>query len=505
MGRQIHIFVIAITILIAISCYTFTLADENTKQVRLGVYVRSGFDACLDEWTPVANYLTRTIPGYHFSIIPLASREDVFNALEKKQIDLLAANAAIYVCTEQRFRATAICGMIRSGDPSGHDCTGCLIRRADRNDLANLYDLSSARLSAVKLWSFSGWIMQWQLLRQHKIDPLRNDSPVLYEGTHQEVIHSVLDGDADVGAVATDILNQQIKSGEVDPKSLWVFNRQGEAIAIEKSVVASTRSYPDWVLARTPAMPNSLAEKVFNSLMSFDRDLSTDSETSIVAWTVPQNYQLVRDTLRDLMGADYAYADTMSPHRRFATSGLVQAILSAVTFALAIIFFIAWRHIRRRNSNAREELRIVHAELNEVRASKNLIETILTKVKCGMDIINEKNEIIYVTPGIEHRYGPWRGKRCYEYYWGSSVPCKHCTKRAASEHRKEDPYIGSCHVTLKTDHHPIGGPSGTESESKLLQVPFYDENGQWLYARVHLPPESSIENIETENMIIIQR
>ena len=445
------------------------------------------------------------IPSCHFSIIPLASREDVFSALEQKKIDLLASNAAIYVCAEQRYKTTALCGMLRKDDLSGHDCTGCLIRRSDRNDLASLHDLGSARISAVKPWSFSGWIMQWQLLRQHKIDPFRNDYPVLYEGTHQEVIRLVIDGGADVGAVATDILEQQIKSGAVDPKSLFVFNRQGEAVAIEKGIVASTKAYPDWVLAKTITMPNLLAKKVSKSLMSFDRVLSTDEETYKIAWTVPQNYQLVRDTLSDLIGKDYAYADTMSSSRRFARSGLVQTIISIVAFFIAIILFVALQRIRRHYRDVREELRVVRAELNDVRASKNLIETILTQVKCGMDIVNEKNEVIYVTPGIEHRYGPWRGKRCHEYYWGSSAPCKHCTKRAANEHRKEaDPYSGSCHVTLETDSHPIGEPSGAESQGKLLQVPFYDENGQWLYARVHLPPENSLEKIDTENMIILQ-
>lgn len=505
MSGQTHIFVITTTLLVAI-CTTPMPADAKFETIRIGAYVRSGFEACMERWTPMATKLEQDIPGHRFVIVPLASREDIFHSLKEKKIDFLIANPAIYVCVEERFGASALCGMTSKSDPSGRDSTGCLIRKSDRNDLQKIEDLQDSQLSAVKPWSFTGWITQWQTLKQHHVDPLQDMPPISYEGTHEEVIQAVLNGTADVGAVANDILQRQIEAGKIDPNSLWVFDTKGDAVPVKNGIAeASTTAYPDWVFVKAAKTQDSLAEQVQKSLLAFDRDLQSREDNIAFAWTIPQNYQSVRETLRNLIGPDYAYVETFEASR-LSLPGLVDAIIIALSFILTIVFLVAWRHARSRENHVQQEMETIRAELNEVRASKHLIETILTKVQCGMDIINESGEIVYATPGIEHRYGPWRGKRCHEYYWGASSPCKHCTKRSAQEHRKNaDPYSGSCHVTLQKDTHPIGDPSEEESQGKLLQVSFYDKNGRWLYARVHLPQEQTLVKLKTNGMPTIDK
>jgi ABC-type phosphate/phosphonate transport system substrate-binding protein len=477
--------------------------NEKPKPVRIGVYIRTGFEPCLDNWEPTAASLTQANPGYQFTILPLATREDVYEHLEHKRVDFLIVNPVVYLCTEQRFGTSVLCGM--TNRDTGPTYTGSLIRKADRDDLATIKNLRSTRFSAVKPWSFSGWIMQWNVLDSQKINPVNDLTQVQFEGTHLDVIQSVLDGVADTGAVGTDILKQQITAGKLDPDSLFVFDREGKAVPLTSDVLATTEAYPSLVFAKAATASDELAQSVSRTLLETSSDPSSSTSTS-ATWTIPQNYQKVRDRLDDLIGPNYAFATEMIPKRHTTMTIPIEVIvIVAIALILGVILLIAWQRARKREDSTEERLRIIRSELQEVRASKNLIETILTHVQCGMDVVNEANEIIYATPGLEHRYGPWHGKKCHEYYWDSTNPCAHCKKRLASEHRQsKEPYAGSCHVTLQEDHHPIGGgPPSKDAKQKLLQVPFYDENGQWLYARVHLPPDIAQETTDTE-MVLVQ-
>ena len=483
--RQIQIFVIALTLLVVGYGDVVKSAAEKPKLIRVGVYIRTGYQPCLEELTPMADRLGRANPGYEFVLVPLATREDAYVHLERKEIDFLLADSAIYACTEVRFGTSALCGMLNGSSP---DYTGSLIRKADRSDLTDLQDLRSKRMSAVKPWSLSGWLMQWNVLEEQKIDPL-DDLTVQFEGTHLDVIQAVLDGTADAGAIGTDILRAQIESGAVDPKSLWIFDRKGKAVPLTSDSLVSTEAYPFLVFAKSATTTDEFAQKVLKDLMFFEDKPTVPTDR--IKWTVPQNYEKVRDLLRKLMGADYAYTTKMI-HKEsgFLTVTVELIIVTCIALVLCVFLFVAWLRAKGRENIAQERLRIIRSELEEVRASKNLIETILSRVKCGMDIVDEKNEIIYVTPGLEHHYGPWHGKKCHEYYVGSSTPCEFCRKRDASEHRKpKESNKNYSPVTYQEDPHPIGNFCMQDNLGKLLQVPFYDENGRWLYARVHFPPE----------------
>jgi two-component system sensor histidine kinase TtrS len=127
---------------------------------------------------------------------------------------------------EDRFGAAPLATMVESPSnatkpsPSDAACSGAIIRRADRTDLATIQDIRGQRVSAVKPWSLTGWIAQWGLLVKQGINPQNDLKQVSFLGTHGEVIKSVLDGTADVGVVDADMLfylgkNQRIPDGSL--------------------------------------------------------------------------------------------------------------------------------------------------------------------------------------------------------------------------------------------------------------------------------------------------
>ena len=284
----------------------------ESQTVRIGVYVRDGFDSCLRNWMPTAEHLTRTIQGYNFIVVPLASREDIYDYLQEKKIDFLISNAAIHALHGRAVWDQCSGGTNLHGRSVGTRVHRNLIRKADRTDLTRVDDIADAQLSAVKPWSFGGWIMQRRALQVHGVDPLRSGTAVEFQGTHEDVIQAVLDGRADVGAVATDLLEERIKSGTLDPKELFVFNTEGEAVPLGSKEIPSTQGYPDWVFARSATTAEPLAERVLQSLIFRKSDSGTDVAGDSRTWTVPQNGENVRQTLREMIGPDYAYTDGMT-------------------------------------------------------------------------------------------------------------------------------------------------------------------------------------------------
>ncbi|MEA1921344.1 MAG: hypothetical protein U9N63_01685 [Pseudomonadota bacterium] len=47
----------------------YAFATEST--VKIGVLAKRGVEQCLDQWSPTADYLTKTLPDKRFEIIPI--------------------------------------------------------------------------------------------------------------------------------------------------------------------------------------------------------------------------------------------------------------------------------------------------------------------------------------------------------------------------------------------------------------------------------------------------
>ena len=72
---------------------TLTLFGKTT--IKIGVLANRWPDKCVEEWNPTAEYLSKNIPGYNFIIVPL-SFDEIYSAIEKKEIEFLLANPSYY-------------------------------------------------------------------------------------------------------------------------------------------------------------------------------------------------------------------------------------------------------------------------------------------------------------------------------------------------------------------------------------------------------------------------
>jgi hypothetical protein len=122
----------------------------------------------------------------------------------------------------------------------------------------------------------------------------------------------------------------------------------------------------------------------------------------------------------------------------------------------------------------------------EVRADKQRIDAILSLAGCGIDIVDDNDQVVYADSGLERRYGDWRGKKCYEYFCDLEKPCSGCCRPSPlGEQSKVIQDLDCSNGSTITDPH--AKIHYTENQSmRMIGIPFHDESGQWLYARIHI-------------------
>jgi PAS domain S-box-containing protein len=109
----------------------------------------------------------------------------------------------------------------------------------------------------------------------------------------------------------------------------------------------------------------------------------------------------------------------------------------------------------------------------EIAALQRRMEFILGAARTGLDIIDKDFNLRYVDPVWGKIYGPYEGKKCYEYFVGTDRVCPECGIPKALETRQ---------ITTYDSALPKEG-------NRLVQVtviPFQAENGEWLAAEVNV-------------------
>jgi ABC-type phosphate/phosphonate transport system substrate-binding protein len=492
---------IALFISLLLSPLTPAFAVEPSpvkpKRIRIGVDIRLRYQSCLDSWLPVAEYLTKAIPGYQFVVVPLASQQDVAQSLERNEVDFVALDPAMEIMAHDRYNATPLVTMAENGPESPQTrvfhaaCSGTLIRRADRMDIRGIQDIRGKRLAATKPWSLTGWIAEWGLLVKNGIDPQKDLKQVAFVGTHGQVVRDVLEGTADVGAVDSDMLIHLVRSKQINAKDIYFINRKGVAVPLAVDAdIASTDVYPGRVLSKTEATSDELARRVADALLKQSVIVTFDNIPYRMSFGVACNYSKVRQLLQKLMGPHYAESVGFPlPAQRPAW--LFPASLAVGWLALFLVaLFLLHKRYSRRDKILSEQLEETRLQLLEVRAEKQRIDTILALAGCGIDIIDNDSGIVYADAGLERNYGNWHGRKCHDYYCGSDKPCANCHRGSPEDDhgvRIRD-IDGSKPPPTDDPHARVHYVEG--KATRMIEIPFHDETGRWLYARIHFPTDA---------------
>ena len=408
-----HCFLLLATLLLP-----FAAPGAAEEDIRIGVLSHRGEAATLSVWTPTADYLSASLDGYRFTIVPLAF-DRVNGAVDSGEVDFILVNPGIYVNLEVEYRVSRIATMNnRRGNNVPYNLFGGVIfSRRDRVDLTRLEDLRNQRFMAVDETSLGGFQMAWRELYAKGINPYQDFSALIFGGIHDEVVLAVLNRDVDVGTVRTDILERMAVAGTVRLDDFRIINPQTNA---EFPFAHSTRLYPEWPFSKVRHTSNVLAQQVAIALLQMPGDHPAALAGNYAGWTIPLDYEPVHELFREL---------NLPPYRlstRFTLWDAVKRYWYGLVIGVTVLLFLGiaalWETLVNKGLKmAKRRLELQH-------------ELILNSVADGIYGVDRSGNSTFVNRAMEEITG-WQSE---EIIGHNQHEILHHTRADGSRHPAEE-------------------------------------------------------------------
>ncbi len=309
-------------------------ADPHSRPIRIGFLAHQGEDEARRAWTPTILYLERELPGIKFEMVALGFSR-VGEVVARGEVDFILTNPSQYIGFELRHEAMRILTL-----KTLHRGVACnqlgavVIARADRQDIVHLVDLKGKSFAAVDPISFGGWLIAKDTLIKKGIDPDRDFSRLIFEGTHDRVAKAVFEGKVDAGTVRSDELDR------VDASRFRVLDPI--PVRAPYPLPSTTPLYPEWPLASLAHTPDDVAQKVVIALLKLKPDDPVCRAAESAGWTIPLNYRMVHEVLRTLHAPPYQdegkvrLVDALREYRVWILSAAALMVALLTTTGLAI-------------------------------------------------------------------------------------------------------------------------------------------------------------------------
>ncbi len=347
--------------LVIVAAGAFAGRGAEARDVRIGVLANCGIDLCVNRWTPTAAYLTENIPGYTFHIVPLAFN-DVVSQVKKRDLDFILVNPGIYIELEEKYGAVRIATLLNQYDGKSYSrYGGAIILRADRLDIKNASDLKGKTFAAPAPNAFMAWNAICRELQSHGVNPRKDFRKIEYLGSHVRVVEAVKNGDVDAGGIRSEVLRLLADTGEIKLENFRILCPK--KVTPEFPFARSTRLYPEWVLAKLPGPSMALVKKVAAALLYMPCDRSATNCANSTSWTIPENYESVRECLKAVKAPPYehygevTFMQVLRQHR---------AVLSIIFLLLVFVVFLAV-HLYKRNRRILKSTEIIRDNEEKLR------------------------------------------------------------------------------------------------------------------------------------------
>ena len=357
--------------LLAFSAYASVLpshaqTSNDNMVARIGVLAFRGAAPAQQQWQPLADYLSETVDGWHFEIVPLtlvsAPEEIKANGLE-----FLITNPGHYVTLAEQFGLSALATRERRTQVSGSGLLryGTVIFSLKESGIQILDDLKGKQVAAVSLDAFGGFQLAWQEFISQGIDPFTDIKTLRFMGFPQdEIVFAVLRGDVEAGIVRSGLLENLDAEGRIDFSDFVVLQSNSQ---LAYPYMVSGRLYPEWPFTALPGIDKKLREAVTAALLESQRQTVSSDYLLKDIWSAPLSYEDVRvliSAYRNRENAVSPWAESV----RNPLFYLYLAIASGIAFLL--IWNVRQRALENQQLNAVEttpELEVDDPEIADIK------------------------------------------------------------------------------------------------------------------------------------------
>jgi signal transduction histidine kinase/ABC-type phosphate/phosphonate transport system substrate-binding protein len=378
-----------------IFCVSSTHAQEQAKSAKIGVLTHHGPEQCFAKWSATAEYLTDSVAGWTFSIVPLMP-DELYTSVRDGRVDFILATSSLYVELEVFYGASRI-ATLRNVYPEGTYTYfgGVLFCRSDRSDIRELDDLKGKMLMGLHERACTAWHAVWLEMLENGIDPFKDLTNIEFGGSHKAIVEAVRTGSVDVGAVRSDTFERMRFSGKIKPDEFRVIHERNQE---HKDVPFShsTRVFSEKPMAKLSHTPNELAEKVSAALIEMSPESPAAKAAECGGWTIPHNYQSVHDCLKTLRVSPYEDYGKITLAGVFRQYGpWIITIIVLIVLVVGSVMFILL--LKNRLSSAQKV--ILEHQITEIsdrahrKFSQNLHDSLgqqLTGIRFMAEILKDK-------------------------------------------------------------------------------------------------------------------
>lgn len=312
-GNKVKAFVtIAIIILITLIMVPSAGAEVNTSEdeiIQIGMMRNIGSEHELIGWYQTADYLSETIEGYSFRIVPL-DRHTIEDAVNDNKIEFYLIDPTWYVVFGTNGDLSAIATIENHWEDTHFPTTGAvLFTTIDREDISTISDIRGKTIVASSNSNYEYWIASKEM-KDQGIDINSDLAEVQFRENKENVIKLVKDGKIDVGLIGTGFLEHEHIYENMDISNFKIIN-QIETDGIP--IIHSTKMYPEWVFAKSKMTSSMLAEDVTTALLNKPMEEESAQRGIHLEWTNPSNYREVNSLLMDLKVGPYENYGKITP------------------------------------------------------------------------------------------------------------------------------------------------------------------------------------------------
>ncbi len=359
----------------------------NDKAIRIGVLSHRGDDVTRTTWLPTAQYLSETLDGYEFKIIPL-DFDEIDSVVSAGEVDFLLVNSGIYVNMEVLYRVSRIVTLNNQiADIPLNLFAGVVFSRKGRNDIRDIRSLRGKKFMAVDEISLGGFQMAWGLMHEEGLNPYKDLASISFAGTHDEVVFSVKNGYVDVGTVRSGILEKMAANGDI---RLDEFKIISPVIYDGFPYIHSTTLYPEWPFSKLKHTSNQLAQDVAIALLKMG-NIDASKSHHYAGWTVPLDYQLVHELFKKLNLPPY------ERNRGFTLSDAIKRYWKGISILIAFLLMLTimstW--VARLNAQLKKSKRSL----------ENQHDLILNSVCDGIYGVDTQGNCIFINRSMRQKSG----------------------------------------------------------------------------------------------------
>ncbi|MDH5257158.1 MAG: PhnD/SsuA/transferrin family substrate-binding protein, partial [Gammaproteobacteria bacterium] len=351
----------------------------NAQTVKIGVRAINGIDNTIAKWQKTADYLTQSIKGTTFELIPVTSIDDLSNRTGNNEFDFILTIPSSYVDIEQKYNASRLLTLQNKRQGKPYTVFGSVIfTHKNRSDINTIADLENKTLMVISKKAFGGWRVAWGEMLNNSFDPHKKLKKLIYssKNTQFDVVESVIRGDVDAGVVRTDMLERMHAKNKIDIKNIKVI---GQKTTKGFPFLHSTKLYPEWAFVKSHNTPNELAQEVAIALLQLEKNHPAAISGQYVGWNVPLNYEPVNELLRQLR---------VEPYQNYGRLNLTQALnvyrleiatiigILLFTIGTLLYFFRTNRLLNQKRRGIQNELNALEIEIDQRNNNISLLNTI---------------------------------------------------------------------------------------------------------------------------------